>query len=78
MIDDQSSMILKILQCIKNFKTNQKRSGRYNPKKFSNFLCFVVWEKNGLQNKVSTRVYIKYPLIYCLKCVLLYFGTLKI
>ena len=42
MIDDQSSMILKRLQCIKNFKTDQKRSGHYNPKEFSNDKCFVV------------------------------------
>ena len=42
MIDDQSSLILKRLQCIKNFKTNQKRSGHYNPKEFSNDKFFVV------------------------------------
>ena len=42
MIDDQSSLILKRLQCIKNFKTDQKRSGHYNPKEFSNDKFFVV------------------------------------
>ena len=60
MIDDQSSMILKRLQCIKNFKTDQKRSGHYNPKEFSNDKFFVVWVKKGLQNEVSTNVYSKY------------------
>ena len=47
MIDDQSSMILKRLQCIKNFKTDQKRSVHYNPTEFSYDKCFVVGEKNG-------------------------------
>ena len=43
MIDDQSSLILKRLQCIKNFKTDQKRSGDFNQKEFSNDKCFVIW-----------------------------------
>ena len=47
MIDDQSSMILKRLQCIKNFKTDPKRSGHYNPTEFSYDKCFVVWEKKS-------------------------------
>ena len=59
MFDDQSSMISERLQCIKNFKTDQKRSGHYNQKAFSYDKCFVIGEKEGLQNKVSTKVYIK-------------------
>ena len=60
MFDDQSSMILKRLHCIKSFKTDQKRSGHYNLKEFSNDKFFVVWGKKGLQNEVSTNVYSKY------------------
>ena len=47
MFDDQSSMILKRLKCIKNFKTDQKKSGHYNPKEFSYDKCVVVGEKKN-------------------------------